>query len=65
VPEDIAVVGFDNIPLSQMFEPALTTIAQPMFELGAAAARMLLERLAGGHPQSRTLQHALVVRESA
>jgi DNA-binding LacI/PurR family transcriptional regulator len=36
-----------------------------MFELGAAAARMLLERLAGGHPQSRTLQHALVVRESA
>lgn len=65
VPEDIAVVGFDNIPLSQMFEPALTTIAQPMFELGAAAARMLLERLAGGNPQSRTLQHALVVRESA
>jgi DNA-binding LacI/PurR family transcriptional regulator len=65
VPEDIAVVGFDNIPLSQVFEPALTTIAQPMFELGAAAATMLLERLAGGHPQSRTLQHALVVRESA
>lgn len=65
VPDDIAVVGFDNIPLSQMFEPALTTIAQPMFELGAAAAKLLLERLAGGHPQSRTLQHALVVRESA
>jgi len=65
VPEDIAVVGFDNIPLSQMFEPALTTIAQPMFELGEAAAKLLLERLAGGHPQSRTLQHALVVRESA
>jgi DNA-binding LacI/PurR family transcriptional regulator len=65
VPEDIAVVGFDNIPLSQMFEPALTTIAQPMFELGAAAAKLLLERLAGGHPQSCTLQHALVVRESA
>jgi LacI family repressor for deo operon, udp, cdd, tsx, nupC, and nupG len=65
VPEDIAVVGFDNIPLSQMFEPALTTIAQPMAELGAAAAELLLERLAGGKPQSRTLQHSLVVRESA
>lgn len=65
VPEDIAVVGFDNVPLSQVFEPALTTIAQPMAELGAAAAEMLLERLAGGKPQSRTLQHALVVRESA
>jgi DNA-binding LacI/PurR family transcriptional regulator len=65
VPEDIAVVGFDNIPLSEVFEPALTTIAQPMFELGAAAARLLLERLADGHPRSHTLQHALVVRESA
>ncbi|CAN7444583.1 LacI family DNA-binding transcriptional regulator [Massilia sp. LjRoot122] len=65
VPEDIAVVGFDNIPLSQVFEPTLTTIAQPMFELGAAAAELLLEQLAGGMPQSRTLQHALVVRESA
>jgi LacI family repressor for deo operon, udp, cdd, tsx, nupC, and nupG len=65
VPEDIAVVGFDNIPLSRMFEPALTTIAQPMFELGATAAKLLLERLAGGNPQSRTLQHSLVVRESA
>jgi DNA-binding LacI/PurR family transcriptional regulator len=65
VPEDIAVVGFDNIPLAQMFEPALTTIAQPMFELGAAAARLLLECLAGAHPRSLTLQHALVVRESA
>jgi DNA-binding LacI/PurR family transcriptional regulator len=65
VPEDIAVVGFDNIPLAQVFEPALTTIAQPMFELGAAAARLLLERLAGGLPRSLTLQHALVVRESA
>ncbi|MCS0627913.1 LacI family DNA-binding transcriptional regulator [Telluria mixta] len=65
VPEDIAVVGFDNIPLSQVFEPALTTIAQPMFELGAEAANLLLERLAGGAPGSRTLQHSLVVRESA
>ncbi|MRW89816.1 LacI family DNA-binding transcriptional regulator [Duganella sp. FT80W] len=65
VPEDIAVVGFDNVPLSQVFEPALTTIAQPMHELGAAAAQLLLERLAGGTPTSRTLQHTLVVRESA
>jgi DNA-binding LacI/PurR family transcriptional regulator len=65
VPEDIAVVGFDNVPLSEVFEPALTTIAQPMFELGAAAARLLLERLANGRPQSHILQHALVVRESA
>lgn len=64
VPEDVAVVGFDNVPLAQVFEPALTTIVQPMRELGAAAAELLLEQLAGGHPQSRILPHALVVRDS-
>lgn len=65
VPEDIAVVGFDNIPLSEIFEPSLTTIAQPMRELGAAATELLLERLAGAEPASRTLAHTLVVRDSA
>ncbi|MBP6900240.1 MAG: LacI family DNA-binding transcriptional regulator [Burkholderiaceae bacterium] len=65
VPEDIAVVGFDNLPLAAVFEPALTTIAQPMRELGEAAAELLLERLAGAQPASRTLKHALVLRESA
>lgn len=65
VPQDIAVVGFDNLPLSEVFEPALTTVAQPMRELGAAATRLLLERLAGREPESLTLPHSLVVRESA
>ncbi|MBC5766756.1 LacI family DNA-binding transcriptional regulator [Ramlibacter albus] len=65
VPEDIAVIGFDNLPLSSVFEPALTTIAQPMRELGEAAAQILLERLAGGTSESRTLAHRLVLRESA
>ena len=65
VPEDIAVVGFDDIPIAQVFEPALTTIAQPVRELGATAAELLLQRLAGGPAQSCTLQHALIVRASA
>lgn len=65
VPQDIAVMGFDNIPLSEVFEPGLTTIGQPMRDLGAAATEMLLERLAGGEPVSRTLPHTLLVRESA
>lgn len=64
VPEDIAVVGFDNIPLSQVFEPSITTIAQPMRAIGSVAAELLLERLAGGRPISRTLPHTLVVRDS-
>jgi LacI family transcriptional regulator, repressor for deo operon, udp, cdd, tsx, nupC, and nupG len=65
VPEDIAVVGFDDLPLSAVFEPALTTISQPMRELGATAAEMLLQRLAGERPLSRTLTHTIVIRDSA
>jgi DNA-binding LacI/PurR family transcriptional regulator len=65
VPEDIAVLGFDDIPVARVFEPELTTIAQPVRELGAAAAELLLQRLAGGPAESRTLQHALIVRASA
>ena len=65
VPSDIAVVGFDNLPLSGVFEPGLTTIAQPMRELGEVAMELLLECLAGGAPASRTLPHRLVLRESA
>ncbi|MFD0668349.1 LacI family DNA-binding transcriptional regulator [Ramlibacter sp. MAHUQ-53] len=65
VPQDIAVVGFDNIPLSEVFEPSLTTIAQPMHELGTRAAELLMQRLAGGQPASEKLQHMLVMRESA
>lgn len=64
VPSDIAVIGFDNIPLSEVFEPSLTTIAQPMRELGAVAAELLLVRLAGGTPTSRILAHTLIIRES-
>lgn len=65
VPDDIAVVGFDDLPLSAAFEPALTTVSQPMRDLGAQAAEILLARLAGEHPDSRTLPHQLVVRDSA
>lgn len=64
VPDDVAVIGFDNVPLSQVFEPSLTTIAQPMRELGSTAAELLLEQLAGKQPSSRTLPHTLMVRES-
>lgn len=34
VPDDVAVVGFDDIHMASIFEPSLTTIAQPMFEIG-------------------------------
>lgn len=65
VPDDIAVVGFDDLPLSAVFEPALTSVAQPMRDLGARAADILLARLRGEQAESRLLPHQLVVRDSA
>ena len=47
VPEDLAVVGFDNIPLSSYFNPSLTTVEIPMHDLGAASMRMLLNLISG------------------
>lgn len=65
VPADVAVVGFVDVPIAEVFEPALTTFAQPMLALGAAAVEALLARLAGQSPGHRVLPHRLVLRESA
>ncbi|MEM5311974.1 LacI family DNA-binding transcriptional regulator [Paraburkholderia sp. JHI869] len=66
VPHDVAVVGFDDIALAAQIDPPLTTIAQPMRELGETAARLLLRRFAD--PRASVpgvlLPHKLVVRES-
>jgi LacI family transcriptional regulator len=45
VPEDLSVVGYDDIPLASYSNPPLTTIAQPIYDLGVVATSMLLERL--------------------
>lgn len=47
VPDDIAVTGFDGIPLSRLVRPALTTVRQPMRRMGEAAVELLVQRLAG------------------
>jgi LacI family transcriptional regulator, repressor for deo operon, udp, cdd, tsx, nupC, and nupG len=67
VPDDVAVVGFDDISLAAQIDPPLTTIAQPMRELGETAARLLLQRLANRAAQvpGVLLPHRLVVRGSA
>lgn len=65
VPDDVAVVGFDDVPIAEVFEPGLTTVAQPMLALGAASVELLLARLAGEAPGHRVLPHRLVLRESA
>jgi LacI family transcriptional regulator len=71
VPEDVAVVGYDDIPEAAVTRPALTTVAVPKYEMGRAAATLLLNRMSGAgppapqQPQQVELPHRLVVRESA
>ncbi len=66
VPEDVSVVGFDDIPQAAATFPALTTVAQPIEEMGALGVRMLLERIARPDaPWERVmLPTRLVARES-
>jgi LacI family transcriptional regulator, galactose operon repressor len=65
VPGDISVVGFDDVPLARHFDPPLTTIRLPARDLGAAAGRALVERLAGRAGRERTLLPTeLVIRDS-
>lgn len=63
-PEDIAVAGFDNISFSNMSNPTLTTIAQPMYKMGATAATMLINQIQSKQVESIVLEHELIIRES-
>jgi LacI family transcriptional regulator len=65
-PDEVSVVGFNDMPFAARFSPPLTTIHIPHYELGAAAAELMLERLQDGDLPSREvrLEPSLVVRES-
>ena len=67
VPGDVAVIGFDDIPVAAHTMPALTTVRQPSREMGEAAARMLLAQLEGTVPPDEpvVVPTSLVVRDSA
>jgi DNA-binding LacI/PurR family transcriptional regulator len=66
VPDDIAVIGFDDIALAQYTDPPLTTIRQPIMEIGRQMARQLLRLIAGEEIEPiMTLPTELVVRRSA
>ncbi|WP_322816071.1 LacI family DNA-binding transcriptional regulator [Chloroflexus sp.] len=68
VPRDIALTGFDDIPLAAAMTPALTTVRQPINELGQTAARLLLDHLiiasSEPTPQRVILPTELIIRES-
>jgi LacI family transcriptional regulator len=65
-PEDVSVVGFNDMPFAARFAPPLTTIHIPHYEIGKAAAQLMLERLQNGDepPREIRLEPDLVVRES-
>jgi LacI family transcriptional regulator len=66
VPEDVAIVGFDDLPLAQHTTPPLTTVRQPVSEMSAAAVRLLIEQIRGEGPVTPVrLPAHLVVRQSS
>jgi LacI family transcriptional regulator, repressor for deo operon, udp, cdd, tsx, nupC, and nupG len=66
VPEDLSVIGFDDIKFSSIFEPALTTIAQPTFEMGTKAMQLLLKIINNDELEKDQfiLADKLIVRDS-
>lgn len=66
VPEDIAIVGFDDISFASMSNPSLTTISQPQYDIGCVAMDLLIKQIQGETIESRAIyiEHKLVIRES-
>nr|WP_196783318.1 DNA-binding transcriptional regulator CytR [Escherichia coli] len=66
VPEDLSIIGFDNIDLTQFCDPPLTTIAQPRYEIGREAMLLLLDQMQGQHvgSGSRLMDCELIIRGS-
>jgi LacI family transcriptional regulator, galactose operon repressor len=67
VPEDVSVIGFDDIQLAAYHNPRLTTVRQPLREMGATAARILLQRLQGfkDYPAEFAVPPELIIRETS
>ncbi len=65
VPDDVALVGYNDTPLAEGGAVPLTTIRSPMHQMGREAVRLLLEVLAGKTPESVLLEPELIVRRSS
>ncbi|PAE26596.1 LacI family DNA-binding transcriptional regulator [Bacillus sp. 7894-2] len=65
IPDDISVIGYDNLNLAEMSTPPLTTVGQPLAKMGEAAAEMLFSILeTGDTPESRIMPHKIIERMS-
>jgi LacI family transcriptional regulator len=68
VPDDVAIVGYDDIVISSIITPSLTTVKQPIFEMGKAAAKILISQMESDTVNINevvTFQPELIIRESA
>jgi len=67
VPEDVSVIGFDNIKVSALFSPSITTVEQPFAEMGKAAVKMLVDKIEN-HTTKRNpneiYETKIIIRES-
>src|SRR5437588_277788 len=64
VPENLSIIGFDDIDMAAYTMPPLTTIRQPRFELGQRAMHMMLALLDGQKPENQVIPTELVVRQT-
>jgi len=64
VPQDIAIIGFDNSTISRFVTPKLTTMEMPRGDIGRAAIEMLYQMIEGKHPEDVNLQCKLIQRQS-
>lgn len=66
VPDDIAIIGFDDLDMSQYYSPSITTIKLPLYDMAAATAYLLLNSVYGTHfPLKTSFSPELIVRQSA
>lgn len=65
-PEDVSIVGFDNLDTSELLQPSLTTVQQPVYRLGSTATELLIQRITGMDetPREITLETELIRRNS-
>jgi LacI family transcriptional regulator len=67
IPDDLSIIGFDNVEISQITSPPLTTVDQPKYEIGKAAIEMLLNMMAKDgirEPENRVIGVRLIERQS-
>ncbi|MBP6143619.1 MAG: substrate-binding domain-containing protein [Proteocatella sp.] len=67
VPGKVSVVGYDNTKISSIIRPALTTVEQPLYDIGAISIRILIKKVEGFEMKEKniTLPHNIIERQSS